>query len=1387
MSTGPVLKDISDLQTDATNDSFIIEFDNVLLNYNNLVEEILDKEFNKKPKKSNIYSNAAKANPTTAATQQNLVIQYFKTELEKETANNVFNNLKSALSSSLSSKKKQKNAETSMINFLKSKMTDTEILAKYNAGSGLVVPSAPAVPIVTALATATPVTATGIPIIAPTLATTTTPYEIILDTDKMKFFVYNLFAHDLAHDLFPSGTGLKRVEEIQKDPTTPARTTWFNASHDNTAVAYGGTIVKTNDAYRNMRFQDDEIETNEEQKINEEEIIKYNNFIEEEGLYKKIEKDENDYAGNIDEKYIITSSPDDETNLLQKKKELINLTEEDEKAKTETEKEIIKNNIEEKKNEIEKAKTEIIINKSREFSIDVIKSAGITLEQKGMLWINQHPKRFQDDNVIKRLFLIIDVNTIIEDFIGIPNNDSPRNRRSNLNDADLTNIYLKNPMYPGYIYFDNNIIHPYDITVTRTGPAQTKNENVNFTLTFTTGNNSDDEHKIMFNPYENNFQLTFDGSQYRKLCYYDQNCEISFKDAYNDVVKNKKNAYEFFSSIFNNYINVEISDDMDSYFYFLYPNFLLKRQEEQTKEKFNELFTSINQLQISTKYDIKDVNNNISVDDIKTIESSINTYIEFYKEPFKCFQLKICKYLVKKQTEFLTKYGYKDKDNNPEFLFPKNIQNCTNTDFFLFSLSKMFTQMIVTENKDNTDKNVEKQMFETIYKIVQDSTSKLPKFNNVADDEKPEEMIQDPQYISFLKLVLLNYPTLSKQIKTQSGGGVNDNYSKNAARIISTSVASIMYYLDKVTVPTNNIINTEINICQNIVTKQQASNIDDKLFDDFYTWINETRYAGDLKYYNNNVASSLPVVSFAKKAPKATTSSFSGTATATEPAYTRDTIVGLPTVDFWGWLGIKKPDEYNKNLFFINNAASPPNELSSKRLKKSYLLNWFTKERIKTVDNTDSKKELTQADIDTMIAAVNAGSDQKEKDNVKLKTSYEMFDPLPTAGAPAPDNNFWFCPFSSMIDGQPTCNRFLNRGDIKEKGTLFVTVRNLKRTSVPGGGTDFNEMIYTVKVEPKAGFDNKLVGEHKVLVHVLLKIGGVKIIDYGTIDSKTTVTSDTQLPSDPAIEIDLDSVDSYLDAKECMIRLIDLNIGLLKNHANNPRSWDQLITKLKSDNATTSGTYTSAVKMPFKLHTPGTVSTYTNAEYTSDQLRQKILRTSVIKSLGDYSQELNIVAKNSGYIDTPVTIPRFMNNAKATPVDENPAIKTSISTPQEIRLGFSLDRPSGVRLVLLKLFGKERAGNESRSGTNPKSIVGYYDTLSKAMIAYDKSKFLSPTDSGKYNTDTTIEAKVSDYKGGKKIIRNNTKRRKNVTRKRKKLLKNRKISKRNNKGTRKRK
>jgi hypothetical protein len=78
------------------------------------------------------------------------------------------------------------------------------------------------------------------------------------------------------------------------------------------------------------------------------------------------------------------------------------------------------------------------------------------------------------------------------------------------------------------------------------------------------------------------------------------------------------------------------------------------------------------------------------------------------------------------------------------------------------------------------------------------------------------------------------------------------------------------------------------------------------------------------------------------------------------------------------------------------------------------------------------------------------------------------------------------------------------------------------------------------------------------------------------------------------------------------------------------------------------------------------------AETDPAAMRRKILEVSFVKSLGDFLQEINGVTKNGGYIKAPV-----ISSPNNRIVDFNGP-----------RLQLSNDRPSGIRAVLLLLFGQ---------------------------------------------------------------------------------------------------
>jgi hypothetical protein len=1269
-----------------------IEYNDIILSLSDLISSETNKYLDKK-------SNKSKFNDDTIKIQVN---NFFKTDPT------IISGAEAAAAiadkPNLSVAKRKTNIKKAITDYLKTVITETTVVNKYtelkSSGSApVVLPTVPSgTPVVTALATATPITATGIPIVAPVVATTVattgvSPYEIILDTDKMKFFVYNMFAHDLAHDLFPTGLGQGRVEAIEKGEVASSSIYKFlnrKPTFSSDVVYLGGKRESYNDYLQRQWYKKEE--TPAKQQAKEKNETENNTLI----------------SGTIQNKEEDIANINNYKNTF----DTIEKVEYDELSKK----------IEKEEKEIEDDTNKIIVKRGIELTQDMIKSVGINLEQRGMLFVcygnvsRGNAKTI--NNIGNKTFVIIDIETIINDYEGF-----------------VEKGYDYNPMYPGYVYYDNEVISPYDITVTK--------ENQIFNIEFSLNNEKIKiQQNTVLNPDHTIISIQVDNSDnksYTKVCYYDDKCGISFKEAYAQL---GDNAYDLFKNIFYNYIIKEVSDGNNSDFFVFYPEFLLKKQTQLTREKFNKLFNNLD-------------------------EANFDEYYKYYEPNFNCFQSKICKYLQKKHIEeeakFLkniekqiaftninTKQSLKGtiiseeqtEKLKEEFIssFSKNIQNCESFNF-LNILAKMFTYLAEATFNESTNSEKEKSDFIKKILTIINKNNQNQAFNEVSTDVKNFKPNNDPLFIQFLQYVVLHLYTYydkydaEKKIE-QKGGAEKSNSVLNATNIICTSVNSVMYYLNKVTAISNKIVDVELEICNNMVLNGVAANIDDILFDSFYTWINMTNYNGDLKYYNNNDEKSLPKVSFEKKAPKAVSASSSKPATSTTEASSSETVVGLPNTDFWGWLDIKKPNNMEKNLFFISNAADYPNQLPSSKTSPAYLKEW-------------------------------SGS------KASLKPTYET----------AADTNKTtkFCPLSSIIDGQPSCSKFISKDDIKEKGTLFVTVRN----NETGSGNP-NQMSYTVKVEPKPNsppgtinFGDSYADNHKVLIHVLLKIGGICIINYGTLEPKTL--SDTQLPNDPAIEMDLDDSKSFLDAKDCMIRLINLNIGLLKDHSDKARSWEFLMRKIKSDNGV------PAVKMPFKLHTPGTIDSYTSQSYTSEQLRQLILRTSVTKSLGDYTQELNMVTKDSGYIDTPTSIPNLTGTPKNFALD----LTTKIRKPDDLRLGFSKDRPSGVRLLLLKLFGKKNSSNP-RSGLNERSIVGYYDTLGKAFIAYNKDKFASPTDTGgpkDYKTDYVEKSSDAKVKGGNNInkVKNNTKRRKNLTKKQKKLLKNRKISKKNNKGTRKRK
>lgn len=300
----------------------------------------------------------------------------------------------------------------------------------------------------------------------------------------------------------------------------------------------------------------------------------------------------------------------------------------------------------------------------------------------------------------------------------------------------------------------------------------------------------------------------------------------------------------------------------------------------------------------------------------------------------------------------------------------------------------------------------------------------------------------------------------------------------------------------------------------------------------------------------------------------------------------------------------------------------------------------------------------------------------------------------------------FFCPISSIMDGQRTCyswNSALQNNGI-EYGTIDVIIRDGNITNNASQRTG-ETMRYHIRVETNPQ-------TKRVRISAFLKIGDEILINIGRLSS----TPGLPEQPDPYIEIDLNSDNSPLKATECLKEIIMMNIDTLTDSSGrNVKSWDEYLNLITSDT---------------------TLSTNSGNTISTQMLRRKIISTSFRKSIGDVIQELNMVVENGGYIDGG---PVLMSKPG-----------TRILSPNVFRLGLSNDRPSGVRILLLLLFGKK--------DVNQNSIGGFINPTGKYLLAMRNKKMRGGGvgcvgGGGGYNKQT------------QSILKRNNKKRKNRTRK----------------------
>jgi hypothetical protein len=269
----------------------------------------------------------------------------------------------------------------------------------------------------------------------------------------------------------------------------------------------------------------------------------------------------------------------------------------------------------------------------------------------------------------------------------------------------------------------------------------------------------------------------------------------------------------------------------------------------------------------------------------------------------------------------------------------------------------------------------------------------------------------------------------------------------------------------------------------------------------------------------------------------------------------------------------------------------------------------------------------------------------------------------------------FFCPFSSIMDGQTTCNSL--KSALKMNGVEYGTMDVIIRDGSVGGTTTGETMRYHIRVELVPGSSNV------VQISAFLKIGNDVLINIGRLGSTPNSPQ-----AEPHIVVDLNSKRSPLEASECLREIINVNVDSLVNSDNSIKKWEDYLELINSNDTT-----------PI-------VTTRSGQNITPQELRRRIVSASFRKSLGDYLQELNMTVENGGYIDNYSVI--------ATP-------GTTILPPNTFRLGLSNDRPSGIRIMLLLLFGQ--------NNINPSSIGGFINPDGKYLIAIRNKK----TKGGKFS------------------------------------------------------
>ena len=292
----------------------------------------------------------------------------------------------------------------------------------------------------------------------------------------------------------------------------------------------------------------------------------------------------------------------------------------------------------------------------------------------------------------------------------------------------------------------------------------------------------------------------------------------------------------------------------------------------------------------------------------------------------------------------------------------------------------------------------------------------------------------------------------------------------------------------------------------------------------------------------------------------------------------------------------------------------------------------------------------------------------------------------------------FFCPFSSIIDGQSTCRTLssarTNNG--VEIGNMNVIIRDgnwpVRSSKDPTGETS----RYHIRTEYQSNGNN-----HYLLIHAYLKIGEEILINIGQVGDYV------QKEEEPII-VDLNSTNTPLAAVNVMKDMMLTNYNLMKT-----------ISQASAGKIISWSDYLKLLENPENI-----------------VLRRPIISSSFKKSLGDFLQELNAIVSDGGYVGD---------------ITEVPIPSTQILNPNTLRIGLHNDRPAMIRALLLILLGRGDVNPNALSGLltlEGRYIVGWRNKkANNSLLGGKKKKY---TKKQKYNKKNLIYRKNKKNKNTNK-------------------------------------